>query len=306
LESSLRKGVRREVPVEAMQQELRAFYALQKEVVTKRMLIVLGAILLLFLTSHISGAVLFALLLLTATEVLPAMVLPFSEPGLNRNIRRLQPVVYCSIFYSLLKWGTGAESQQIDWPMTFLALVGTSARGVVTFYDCFLQLSTRSVIAEGVSQRKTLGKLMLFPKYLIYRGIMLKDIVIHLITTVTLVAAAIASLFYYFNKLTLDCFQPNCLLLTLPIFLALQLFLDFVSFVNLTFTQDVASLSRLIKDKMPLCLSLLRLEYSPSNRLVTFPSSRCNSTAKSVFSSRSDKSIASSPLKPTNPSSTQP
>lgn len=222
------------------------------------MLVIGGVTLFLFLGSDISVSILFTLVLLITAEVLPSLVLAFSEPVLNSNLRRLQHLIYCTIFYSLLKWATGTSTKTIDWPMTYLAIVASSARGIITFYDSFLTLSTRSMIAEGVRQKKILGKLILFPKYVIYRAAMLFGIAKHLIITITLVAIGTGLLFYYFNRFTFDCFQPSCILLTVPIFLALQLFLDFISFVNLTFTQDI-TFSRFIKDKVPLFLTLLRL-----------------------------------------------
>lgn len=67
LEASLRKGVRREVSAETMKEELRVFFTLQKEVFTRRAIIIGGIMLLLWMLSDISGSHLFTLLLLVGT-----------------------------------------------------------------------------------------------------------------------------------------------------------------------------------------------------------------------------------------------
>lgn len=266
LEASLRKGVRREVPGDTMKEELRAFFTLQKEVFTRRAGIIGGIILLLWMFSDISGSNLFTLLLLVGTEMLTAQALPFSEPTLNTNIRRLQPLIYCTLFYSLLKWLNDVPTRQIDWPTTYLAVTATLVRSVIVFYDVFLAISTRAILASAVGQRKTLGKLLLFPKIVIYRARMLLSMGKHLIITSSMLVVLATGLFYSFNKLSFDCLQLDCLLKTLGVFLVLQLFLDFVWFVNISFSQNATS--RVMRDKMPIYLSLLRLEYTPTNRLV--------------------------------------
>lgn len=204
-------------------------------------------------------------MLLVGTEMLTAQVLPFSDPVLNTNIRRLHPLIYCTLFYSLLKWLNAAPTHTIDWPTTFLAVAATLVRSVVLFYDAFLVVSTRAIVAAAVGQRKALGKLLLFPKMMIYRGRMVCSLGKHLVLTSFLLIGLAMGVFYCFNKLSIKCFQPSSLLQTLLVFLILQFFLDFVWFVNLTFSQNV--ISKVMKDHMPIYLSLLRLEFTPANRL---------------------------------------
>jgi hypothetical protein len=250
-----------------MREELRVFFGLQKEALTRRLMVIAAVTMLLWIGSDISGSVLFTVALLVGSELLTTLALPFSEPVLNANIRRVQPLIYCVLFYSLLKWATNAPTQRIDWPTTFIALVATLARVVLSFYDSFLLISSRAIIAAAVGQKKALGKLMLFPKYVIYRVVALLAMGKHLVLAASLLTLAAAAIFYAFNKLTLNCFQPSALILALPIFAGLQLFMDFVGFVNLAFSQE-APLSKVMRDKMPVYLSLLRLEFTPANRLV--------------------------------------
>lgn len=198
--------------------------------------------------------------------MLTAQALPFSEPTLNTNIRRLQPLIYCTLFYCLLKWLNNIPTRQIDWSTTFLAVTATIVRSVIVFYDGFLAISTRAILASAVGERKTLGKLLLFAKIVIYRARMLLGIGKHLIITASILILMATGIFYFFNKLSFDCLQLNCLVMTLCTFLALQLFLDFVWFVNISFCQN--AIAKVMRDKMPIYLSLLRLEYTPANRLV--------------------------------------
>lgn len=198
--------------------------------------------------------------------MLTAQALPFSEPTLNTNIRRLQPLIYCTLFYSLLKWLNDVPTQQIDWPTTYLAVTATLLRSVIVFYEGFLAISTRAILASALGKRKTLGKLLLFPKIVIYRARMLLGMGKHLVMAASMLISLASGVFYFFNKLSFDCLQLNCLLKTLSVFLALQLFLDFVWFVNISFSQN--GIGKVMRDKMPIYLSLLRLEYTPANRLV--------------------------------------
>lgn len=250
-----------------MRDELDVFFSLQKGVATKRILAVLSATLFFLLGSSIGASVLFTLALLVGSELLCSLVLPFSDPKVNTTIHRVQPVIFCTIFYSLLKWATGANPHQIDWTITFLSIISTIARGIITFYDSYFQLSMRGIMAEGIRQRTMVGKLLLFPKYLFYRILMVGGMVKHLIILTTLIGSLIAALFYYFNKLSTDCMQPSTILIAVPLFFALQFFMDLVGFINFTFTQDI-TFARVMKDKMPIYLSLLRMEFTPANRLV--------------------------------------
>lgn len=96
---------------------------------------------------------------------------------------------------------------------------------------------------------------------------MLVDIAKYLVLIICASLSIVSLILLYFDRFTLDIFMPRNLITSFLIFASLQLYLDFLEFVNITFTQN-KSLSKVIKDKIPIFLNLLRLESKPYNRLV--------------------------------------
>lgn len=110
----MRRGVKKEVEVASVSEELKVFYQMQKEIAITKLIVLVVVTFGLFLLCGIQGAVIFTFLLLIATEIFCSLstsalnvVLPFSEPKIIANIRKIRPIIYCSIFYSLLKWTAG-------------------------------------------------------------------------------------------------------------------------------------------------------------------------------------------------------
>jgi hypothetical protein len=165
-------------------------------------MVIAAVTLLVWTWSGIPASIIFTLALLVGTEMITSLPLPFSDSAINSNIRRLQPLIYSILFYSLLKWATQAPTDRIHWPTTFVAVGGTIVREVLAFYEGFFLISARAIIGGGIRQKKTVGKLLLFPKYLIYRGRFMLGMTRHLVLTSSLLLAAEAGIFYFINKLT--------------------------------------------------------------------------------------------------------
>lgn len=77
------------------------------------------------------------------------LVLPFTDVNLINNIRKIQPIIYSSMFYSFMKCMAGISNQDINWPFTFAAIIATFAHCTLTFYKTFLHLQARNIIAQA-------------------------------------------------------------------------------------------------------------------------------------------------------------
>jgi hypothetical protein len=105
--------------------------------------------------------------------------------------------------------------------MTFVAVVATLAHSLLSFYQSFMLLSARTIITQAINEKKTISKLLLFPKYLIYRVRMLLGITKHLIIALVILSSGLVFLFFYFNKLPSVSFRPKYVLSSVPIFVGL-------------------------------------------------------------------------------------
>jgi hypothetical protein len=80
----------------------------------------------------------------------------------------------------------------------------------------------------------------------------------HLIIAVGLAFTIILLALFTLNKFTIDLFQPRIIFISLPLFIALECYCSFIDFVNMAFSLNL-KLSKIIKDKIPVFLNLLRL-----------------------------------------------
>jgi hypothetical protein len=158
----------------------------------------------------------------------------------------------------VLKWGLGKSSEQISWPITAIAVLSTLAHCTLRFYESFLLLATRKIVANAIKQKHIIGKLINFPQYLIERGKMVVGISKYVILVVGISAFLLLPALVYFDKFTMDIFSPLTILLSFSLFIILEAYLDLINFINLTFTQNL-KLATIIKDKIPIYLTLLRL-----------------------------------------------
>ena len=126
------------------------------------------------------------------------------------------------------------------------------------FYHPFLLLSSRQVISKAVRQQGIFSQFFIFPEYVFERVKMVKDISKYLVLIICVSLSIISLIMLYFDRFTLDIFMPRNIITSFLIFTCLQLYLDFLDFINLTFTQN-NNLSKVIKDKIPIFLNLLRL-----------------------------------------------
>lgn len=209
-----------------------------------------------------------------------------------------QPILYCIVFYNLLKWSFN-EEEHFNWKFILLSIIGTAAYSVLTFYKVFFLFTTRNIVEDLFKLKNNFHKLSFLHKYLIYRGRMMLGIWKYLTLLTFVFSFAAILLFHYFGKFVAGVFQPNHILTSLLIFLFLQLFLDSINYGTYCLPKN-QKLGNITRDKIPLYINLLRLEYSPSNRTVPIHSFRCNWNASKVSSSGAVKSKASSPPKPQN------
>lgn len=210
--------------------------------------------------------------------------------------------MYCIVFYNLLKWSFN-EEEHFNWKFILVSIIGTAAYSILAFYKVFFLFTTRNIVEDLFKLKKNFHKFSFLHKYLIYRGRMMLGIWKYLTLLTFVFSFAAILLFHYFGKFVAEVFQPNQILTSLLIFLFLQLFLDSINYGTYCLTKD-QKLSHITRDRIPLYLNLLRLEYSPYNRTVPILSFRCNWNASRVFSSGAVRSKASSPPKPQNRCST--
>lgn len=83
----MRKGVKREVEVASMGEELKVFYKMQREIAITKIIILIALTFGLFVLCGIQGAVIFTFLLLIATEIFCSLSTScfYSSPALLRS-----------------------------------------------------------------------------------------------------------------------------------------------------------------------------------------------------------------------------
>lgn len=77
------------------------------------------------------------------------LALPFTD--LQLMIRKVQPIIYCSIFYSLFKWGVGITSREISWSIIVISIITTLAHSILKQYKPFLSILSRKIFAETIT-----------------------------------------------------------------------------------------------------------------------------------------------------------
>lgn len=187
--------------------------------------------------------------------------------SLISNIRKIQPIIYCSIFYSFMKWIAGINHQEISWPFTFISIIATLTHCALRFYKPFLHLVARNIIAETTKKQGIISKLSIFPKYLLMKAQMILKMARHLVLIIGALYGLILLFLLAVNKITIDLFQPYFILYSLPLFVLMECYFTLVDFVTIAFSSDFR-ICKIIKDKIPVFLNLLRLESNPFNRLV--------------------------------------
>ncbi len=97
----------------------------------------------------------------------------------------------------------------------------------------------------------------------------------HLILIVGTIYGTIILLLTVFNKISMELFQPYLIVYSLPLFILMESYFTILDFIGVTFSLDIR-ISKIIKDKIPVFLNLLRLESNPFNRLVFICLNRFN------------------------------
>ncbi len=98
-----------------------------------------------------------------------------------------------------------------------------------------------------------------------------------------LLVTALVTLLAYLNQFKIQIFQLNYIFMTIILFSFLELYLDVVEHLILKMSKS-SKLKKMIKDQMPIFMTLLRLEPTPINRMVYTHLFRSSSIACNILS----------------------
>ena len=119
------------------------------------------------------------------------------------NVKAIQPLIYCSIFYSLLKWVSGMNNAILHWDMTVVSIIATFAHVIVRIYEPYVSIFSCKIIGDVVIEKKAVKKLLNFWKYELCKINTIKNMAKHFILVLSLISMAFLGILIYFGLLSI-------------------------------------------------------------------------------------------------------
>lgn len=123
--------------------------------------------------------------------------------GILDNVKAIQPLIYCSIFYSLLKWVEGVNNGVIHWPMTVVSILATFAHVIVKMFEPYVLIYSSKLIGDVVVEKKAVKKLIEFWKFEMEKVKTIKKMATFFMLVLSLLSIAFLGILMYFGLLSI-------------------------------------------------------------------------------------------------------
>jgi len=142
-------------------------------------------------------------LLFKISKIYAILVIPANMKSLLDNVRAIQPLIYCSIFYSLLKWMSGLNNAVLHWPMTVVSIIATFAHVIVRVYEPYVSIFSYKIIGDIVKEKKGVKRMINFWKYELCKANTIRNMAKHFILVLSLISMSFLGTLIYFGLLSI-------------------------------------------------------------------------------------------------------